>query len=171
MTARSPDLRGRRRRANGEGSIWLRKDGRYGYAAFVPTTAGTFKRVQGYARTREDARRKLTELVRRADEGLPVASVNWTVAQYLTYWLRDVVRADRRPKTYQGYESVVHLHRNAARGRMASAAGRGCRLVWFSRSTLCSGTRLNRPCARRSSRATWLGWSGYRPRATRSTVA
>ncbi len=110
MTARSPDLRGRRMRANGEGSTWLRKDGRYGCAAFVPTTAGTFKRVQGYARTREDARRKLTELVRRADEGLPVASVNWTVADYLTYWLRDVVRADRRPKTYQGYESVVRLH-------------------------------------------------------------
>ncbi len=68
--------RSRRRRANGEGSIWLRKDGRYGFAAYVPTTAGPYKRVQGYARTRDDARKKLTELVRRADLGLPVASVN-----------------------------------------------------------------------------------------------
>jgi integrase len=37
-------------------------------------------------------------------------SVNWTVAEYLTYWLREVVREDRRPKTYQGYEGVARLH-------------------------------------------------------------
>lgn len=102
--------RPRRRRANGEGSVWLRKDGRYGFAAYVPTTAGTIKRVQGYARTRDEARRQLTELVRRADQGMPVASVNWTLAEYLVYWLREVVREDRRPKTYQGYEGVVRLH-------------------------------------------------------------
>ena len=41
---------------------------------------------------------------------MPVASVNWTVAEYLTYWLGQVVREDRRPKTYQGYEGVVRLH-------------------------------------------------------------
>ena len=52
----SPARRSRRRRANGEGSIWPRKDGRYGYAAYVLTTAGTYKRVQGYARSHEDAR-------------------------------------------------------------------------------------------------------------------
>src|SRR5262249_56893517 len=108
--AASSDRRSKRRRANGEGSVWLRKDGRYGYAAFVPTTAGTYKRVQGYARSREEARRNLTDLVRRADQGLPVASMNWTVAEYLAYWLREVVRNDRRPKTYQGYEGVVRLH-------------------------------------------------------------
>jgi integrase len=113
--------RGRRKRANGEGSIWLRKDGRYGYAAYVPTTAGARKRVQGYARSHDDARKKLTELIRRADQGTPVASVNWTVAEYLTYWLRQVVREDRRPKTYQGYESVVRLHLIPGLGSMRLA--------------------------------------------------
>jgi|SRR5579875_202741 len=97
----SSGRRGKRKRANEEGSIWLRKDGRYGYAAYVLTTAGIYKRVQGYARSHEDARRKLTELVQRSDRGIPVASVNWTVTEYLTYWLRHVVREDRRPKTYQ----------------------------------------------------------------------
>ena len=75
-TAQDSNARGRRRRANGEGSIWLRKDSRYGFAAYVPTTAGTYKRIQGYAKTHDDARRKLTALVGRADQGLPVASVN-----------------------------------------------------------------------------------------------
>lgn len=109
--------RRRRKRANGEGSIWLRKDGRYGYAAYVPTTAGTYKRAQGYARTHDEARRKLTELVQHADQGVPVASVNWTVAEYLTYWLHQVVRDERRPKTYQGYEGVVRLHLIPGLGR------------------------------------------------------
>ncbi len=113
----SPARRSKRKRANGEGSIWLRKDGRYGYAAYVLTTAGTYKRVQGYARSREDARKKLAELVQRSDQGVPVASVNWTVAEYLTYWLRQVVREDRRPKTYQGYEGVVRLHLIPGLGR------------------------------------------------------
>ena len=93
----------RRRRANGEGSIWQRKDGRYGYAAYVLTTAGTIKRIQGYARSHDDARKLLTELIAKADQGIPVASENWTIGEYLTYWLRHVVREDRRPKTYQGY--------------------------------------------------------------------
>ena len=109
--------RSKRKRGNGEGSIWQRKDGRYGYAAYVLTTAGTYKRVQGYAKSHEEARKALTELLRRADQGVPVASVNWTVAEYLTFWLSHIVREDRRPKTYQGYESVVRLHLIPGLGR------------------------------------------------------
>ncbi len=102
--------RGRRKRSNGEGSIWPRSDGRYGYAAYVLTNAGTYKRIQGYARSTEEARKKLTELIRQSDQGIPAASENWTVAEYLTYWLRHVVQEERRPKTYPGYEGVVRLH-------------------------------------------------------------
>lgn len=109
--------RGRRRRANGEGSIWLRKDGRYGYAAYVATTAGTIKRVQGYARSHDHARKLLTDLLAKADQGIPVASENWTVAAYLSYWLRHIVGEDRRPKTYQGYEGVVRLYLVPALGK------------------------------------------------------
>jgi hypothetical protein len=65
--------RGKRRRANGEGSIWLRKDGRYGYAAYALTTAGTYKRVQGYAKTYEDADRAGCPDVHHPDQaGVPV---------------------------------------------------------------------------------------------------
>ena len=45
----------------------------------MPTTAGTFKRVRLYGRTREDVRRKLTKLLEQADQGIPVAAENWTV--------------------------------------------------------------------------------------------
>jgi integrase len=142
--------RTKRRRANGEGSIWLRKDGRYGYAAYVPTTAGTYKRVQGYARSHEDARRKLTELIRSADQGVPVAAVNWTVAEYLTYWLRQVVREDRRPKTYQGYEGVVRLHLIPGLGRKRLA-----RLAAQDVRTFITQVRQECQCCK-------LGWDAQR---------
>jgi integrase len=62
-TAREPRSR---KRANGEGTIYQRKDGRYEGAAFVPTTAGTSKRVRVYGHTREDVRRQLTRSPRRS---------------------------------------------------------------------------------------------------------
>jgi integrase len=86
------------------------KDGRYEGAAFVPTTAGTFKRVRVYGRTHEDVRRQLTKLLEQADRGIPVAAESWTVAKYLAYWLEHVVRPERKPRTYQGYEGVVRLY-------------------------------------------------------------
>lgn len=100
----------RRKGANGGGSVWKRKDGRFAYAGYVLTTNGTFKRVQGYASDRDHARAKLNELFTNSDRGVPVASENWTVEQFLNYWLEHVVRAERRPKTVQGYESVIRRH-------------------------------------------------------------
>lgn len=99
-----------RKRSNGEGTIYQRKDGRWEGAAFVLTTAGTYKRVRAYGHTHEEARKKLTKLIAQADQGIPVASENWTLAEFLTYWLKHIVKEERRPKTYQGYEGVVRLH-------------------------------------------------------------
>src|SRR5258708_18086910 len=99
-----------RKRANGEGTISPRKDGSYEIKAYVLTTAGRLECKSAYARSYEDARKKLTELLSRSDHGVPVASESWTVAEYLTYWLLHVVREERQPKTYQGYEGVVRLH-------------------------------------------------------------
>jgi integrase len=105
-----PKSRRARKRANGEGTIYHRKDGRYEGAAFVPTTAGTVKRLRVYGRTREDVRRQLTKILEQADRGIPVAAESWTVAKYLAYWLEHVVRPERKPRTYQGYEGVVRLY-------------------------------------------------------------
>jgi len=61
-------------------------------------------------------------------EGVPIASVNWTVAEYLPYWLSEVVCEDRRLKAYQGYEGVVRLYLIPGLGKKrlskASAQGR-----------------------------------------------
>jgi integrase len=62
-----------------------------------------------YGRTREDVRRQLTKILEQADQGIPVAAENWT-AKYLAYWLEHVIRPERKPRTYQGYEGVVRLY-------------------------------------------------------------
>lgn len=119
----------RSKRANGDGSIWQRKDGRYAYAAYVLTTEGTFKRVQGYAKDRDEARSKLNKLLADSDQGIPVASENWRVDEYLTYWLEHVVKAERRPKTVQGYEGVIrrHLIPNLGKKRLGKLTARDVR--------------------------------------------
>ncbi len=71
---RSPSGRRGQKRANGEGTIYQRKDGRWEGAAFVLTTAGTHSRVRVYGTTRDDARKKLTKLIQQSDQGIPVAS-------------------------------------------------------------------------------------------------
>ncbi|WP_046469412.1 tyrosine-type recombinase/integrase [Allosalinactinospora lopnorensis] len=109
--------RNRRKRANGDGSVWQRKDGRYAYAGYVLTTDGTYKRVQGYGRDRDNARAKLNKLLADSEQGIPVASENWTVEQFLSYWLEHIVRAERRPKTVQGYEGVIRRHLVPSLGR------------------------------------------------------
>jgi integrase len=105
-----PRQRRAHKRVNGEGTIYQRKDGRWEGAAYVLTTGGTFKRVRVYGRSYDDARKSLTKLIEQSDQGIPTASQSWTLAEYLTYWLEHIVKAERRPKTYQGYEGVVRLH-------------------------------------------------------------
>ncbi|MFI6849040.1 hypothetical protein [Kitasatospora sp. NPDC050467] len=98
------------KRANGEGSITRRKDGLYHGRVYVTTTSGVPKRVSVYGKTREEVHEKITALKAQDNQGIPTPDTNVKMAEYLTYWLATVVKVNRRPKTYQGYESVVRVH-------------------------------------------------------------
>lgn len=109
-----PEEKGRKRRsrkrANGEGTISQRKDGRYEAKVFMPTTAGTVKRVSVYGRTREECHAKYVELKANAQQNVPVAAKSQTVAEYLSYWLDEVARPSLRPATFRSYELSVRLY-------------------------------------------------------------
>jgi integrase len=107
-----------RKRANGEGTIAKRPDGRYVAAAFVPVTGGGRRRVFVYGRTRVDARAKLDDLLRQASDGIPRARERQTVGAYLDYWLEHVVKPERRVTTYKGYETMVRVHITPVLGRV-----------------------------------------------------
>jgi integrase len=105
------ETEGRRpRRRNGEGSIYQRKsDGLWVGAAYVLTTASVYKRKVVYGDSWEEARAKLTQLIARSEQGIPVPDRSARVRAYLEYWLAAYV-AELRPTTARGYESVVRLH-------------------------------------------------------------
>jgi integrase len=97
------------RNANGEGSVWQRKDGRWCAAAYLPVVTGGRRRVVAYGKNRQEARTKLRDLLDRAERNIPASPANLTVATYLTEWLAHI-RQHVRPSTYAGYESNIRLH-------------------------------------------------------------
>ena len=99
----------RRHNANGEGSVWLRADGRWSGSAYVRTVGDRVERRYVYGKTRKDTMQKLAELQKRHNDGLPAGSTTLTVERYLLEWLEHM-RHHVRPQTYTGYESNVRLH-------------------------------------------------------------
>jgi integrase len=97
-----------RARANGEGSIFPYRNG---YAAYVwvRTPAGTRKKKWVYGKTREAVHDKWIKLQGEARDGV-VATTSPTLAEYLAYWLDEVVRPNRAPQTYTTYEVFVRLY-------------------------------------------------------------
>jgi integrase len=105
-----------RRRANGEGTVFPRKDGRYEAAAYFLTTSGVRKRIRVYAKTRAEAHAKLVEAKAQAQQGIRVPDRVPRLGAYLDYWLADVVRPNRRATTFERYEGTVRLHLKPALG-------------------------------------------------------
>ncbi|MGR6971423.1 tyrosine-type recombinase/integrase [Streptomyces cynarae] len=108
-----------RRNANGEGTIYQRKDGRWEAAVYVLTTSGMKKRVRVYGATRAEVSRKLTEAKAKNDQGIPAADKTWLLGDYLDYWLAEVIKPNRRATTYDLYESNVRLHLKPALGHVS----------------------------------------------------
>ncbi|MFB7861695.1 tyrosine-type recombinase/integrase [Streptomyces sp. NPDC056069] len=93
-------------RANGEGTIYQRKDGRWEAAGYVLASDGIRKRVRVYGSTRREAADKLAEKIADSNRGLPVA----TLGDYLTYWLGSVAIHRLRENTHTRYTACVRLH-------------------------------------------------------------
>ncbi|MEU5046837.1 tyrosine-type recombinase/integrase [Streptomyces griseorubiginosus] len=106
-----------RRRANGQGSISPRKDGRWDVAAWVLAASGELKHVRTTVRTEQEADRKLTELKANHNNGIPVADKNCRLGDYLDYWLEGFVRPTQRPNTYAQKETLVRLYLKPGLGK------------------------------------------------------
>jgi integrase len=105
-----------KRNANGEGTIYHRKDGRYEAAAYFLTTAGIRKRIRVYGTTRAEVAEKLVAVQAQAHRGIPVPDRMPRLGNYLDYWLKEVVKPNRRPKTHELYELTVRLYLRPALG-------------------------------------------------------
>ncbi|MGP3634107.1 tyrosine-type recombinase/integrase [Streptomyces sp. 24-1644] len=100
----------RRVRANGDGTVYQRKDGRWEAAGYVLAPGNTRKRVRVYGTTRKEALAKLTEKIASSNRGVPVPSAQGSVSAYLTYWLEAVAVHQLRENTHTRYTACVHQH-------------------------------------------------------------
>ncbi|MEV8343010.1 tyrosine-type recombinase/integrase [Streptomyces niveus] len=100
----------RRTRANSDGTVYQRKDGRWEAAGYVLAPGNTRRRVRVYATTRKEALAKLTEKIAASNRGLPIPSAQGSLAAYLTYWLEAVAVHHLRETTHTRYTACVHRY-------------------------------------------------------------
>ena len=93
------------RRANGEGSIYKRADGRW--CATVSVDGG--KRKSFYGKRREDVAHKLAAALKVRQDGLPLPLERLRLGTYLTQWL-ETMKPRLRPEAYRRYEEMVRIH-------------------------------------------------------------
>ncbi|MFI7357429.1 tyrosine-type recombinase/integrase [Streptomyces avidinii] len=105
-----------KRRANGEGTITKRKDGRYQAAAYVYRPDGTRVRKFVYGKTREEVSDKLIELQDKTRQGIPAATSSMAFGEYLTYWLAAIAPNRLKPATLNSYEGLSRLYIRPALG-------------------------------------------------------
>jgi integrase len=105
------------KRANGEGSIYRRMDGRW--AASVSLDRG--RRKHFYGRTRQEVAQRLTAALKNRQDGVLVAPEKESVASYLQRWLHDAARPTVRATTFEGYERIIRLHVVPELGRVRLA--------------------------------------------------
>ncbi len=108
--ASTPGTGSRRVRANGDGTVYQRKDGRWEAAGYVLATGDTRKRIHVYGTTRKDALAQLTEKIATSNRGVPAPSAQGSLGTFLAYWLETVAVHRLRENTHTRYTAVVRLY-------------------------------------------------------------
>src|SRR5271155_4213885 len=90
------------KRANGEGSIFPYRNIFAAYA-WVTTPTGQKTRKYVYGRTRQEVYDKWVQLKAKPAK-VPIPTTTPTIAEYLAYWLAEVIKPNREDSTYSHYE-------------------------------------------------------------------
>lgn len=96
-----------RKRADGEGMIRKRPDGKW-EARTPRDAAGRRRKIVGP--TQSDVRERLQVLLRQQAQGVNLHAERLTVAQFLQQWLDQAIKPHRRPRTVYSYTNTIRLH-------------------------------------------------------------
>jgi integrase len=100
----------KKKRGNGEGTIYRRKNGGWATQYTVYTAKGR-KRKTIYGKTRAEVAAKLAKALSDRESGLLTFDAeNLKLGDYLQGWLTDSVKNSVREITYRGYERLVRNH-------------------------------------------------------------
>ncbi|MFD7641787.1 tyrosine-type recombinase/integrase [Kitasatospora sp. NPDC059795] len=129
----------RRSRANGDGTVYQRKDGRWEAAGYVLAPGDTRKRVRVYGITRKEALAKLTEKIAASNRGVPVVSAQGSLGAFLTYWLENVAVHQLRETTHTRYTTCVtqYLIPGLGKRKLAKLAAKDIRSWLNGLRTVC----------------------------------
>ncbi|MFJ2820534.1 tyrosine-type recombinase/integrase [Streptomyces toxytricini] len=100
----------RKRQPNGAGTVTKRADGRYQAAVYVLQPDGTRARKFAYGKTWAECDAKRRDLLAKVDQGVPVPTKSAKLAEWLPYWLDNIVQPNRKRTTYAKYEVHVRLY-------------------------------------------------------------
>jgi len=99
------------KRANGEGSIYQRKDGRWmGSITTGRDKKGKTIRKVVYGITKTEVVKKLDNIKHDIHIGAYVEPDKMTVKEWLEYWLTCYKKIKLKPRTYDSYESISNTH-------------------------------------------------------------
>ena len=108
-----------KRRANGEGSIRKRKDGRWEgrYTAGRDPVTGKaiYKNVLG--KTQSEVKEKLKSAIEKTSV-LPLKTEHYTVGQWLDAWMENYAKLQVRASSYKTYRGFIENHIKPALGDM-----------------------------------------------------
>ena len=93
-----------KKRGQGEGSIYRRKDGLWTAQVTVDG-----KHINKYFKTQQEARLWLLTTNSQIRDGLVLSGANITYEQYLNEWLI-TIKSTIRPKTHEQYTQIVQQH-------------------------------------------------------------
>lgn len=99
------------KRANGEGNVRQRKDGRWEASLSYVDAADQRQRTYVYGKTAAEARRKLKEVRQRIEGGMPAKDAPDTVASWMAQWRESSLAAsDRKATTKALYATLSRTH-------------------------------------------------------------
>ena len=94
------------KRANGEGTVYQRKDGRW--VAVIPLEDGKRKFI--YRQTQREAIKELQLANQAKMQETFITSREQTLQAFLTDWLQNSAQPNIRPRTYIRYRQLITLH-------------------------------------------------------------
>ncbi|MCU1668491.1 MAG: integrase family protein [Blastococcus sp.] len=99
------------KRANGEGSIFRRADGKWSSELSYRDEYGTPKRRTVYGASQTEVRAKLKEMHDRLEAGAPIKDATMTLTAWLDDWIAKALPAsDRKQATIDLYERIARTH-------------------------------------------------------------
>lgn len=103
-----------KKRSNGEGSIYKRKDGKWCATITLcnDLLTGKTKRRSFYGNTRQEVSTKLVEAQGSIQNGSYIEPSTLTLEKWLEYFLYKYKKTGIRPKTFENYEYLIRIHLN-----------------------------------------------------------